>query len=489
MPGCGRPRRGSRASKSASDPARSAARRSAGGRGGVLKINPNIFREYDIRGLADEELTDEVALAVARAYGTLMQREGRRRIALGRDVRDSSPRLCAAFTKGLTGCGLTVVDLGIVPTPVLYYGIVKLDADGGVQITGSHNPIAYNGFKLCRGTSSVWGDEIRKLHEMIRAEDFEAGEGGRESHEILSDYVDMVVSKTKPARPLKVVIDAGNGTGGLTAPEIFRALGHELTTLYCEPDGRFPNHQPDPTVEAYMEDLKAKVLEARADVGIGYDGDADRIGAVDERGRMVWGDQLLALYARDVLTRRTGAKIIFDVKCSQGLEEDIRAHGGVPIMWKTGHSLTKAKMREEEAPVAGEMSGHMFFAEDFFGYDDAVYASARLAALLSRQDRSLSELVDSLPSYLSSPEIRVECSDDDKFRIVKEVAEDFGRDHEVITIDGGRVMFGDGWGLIRASNTQPVLVLRFEARTPERLDEIRRAFRVRLDRYPQVKWD
>jgi phosphomannomutase/phosphoglucomutase len=453
-----------------------------------MEIPDRVFREYDVRGLVDRELTDEFARGLAQAYGTVMAREGRRRIALGRDVRESSPRLAEAFAEGLVSCGLTVWDVGVVPTPVLYYAIVALEADGGVQITGSHNPIEYNGFKLCRGTSSLWGEEIRTLARIMASGEFARGEGRREERQILDDYVAMVVGKTRPRRPLKVVLDAGNGTAGLVAPRIFRELGHEVHPLYCEPDGRFPNHLPDPTVEAYMEDLKAEVRRQGADVGIGYDGDADRIGAVDETGRMVWGDQLLAIFARDVLRRQPGAKVIFDVKCSQALEEDIRAHGGVPVMWKTGHSLTKAKMREEGAPLAGEMSGHMFFSEDFFGYDDAIYASARLARILADGDEPFSAIVDSLPRYVSTPEIRIEATDEDKFRIVEELAREFSREHEVITLDGVRVLFGDGWGLLRASNTQPVLVLRFEARTRERLQEIEGIFRERLGRYPQVRW-
>jgi phosphomannomutase/phosphoglucomutase len=438
--------------------------------------------------LAEEDLSNDVAFAIARAYGTKMRREKRSRIALGRDVRESSPRLTESFAEGLISCGLTVLDIGVVPTPTLYYAIVALDADGGVQVTASHNPIEYNGFKLCRGLSSVWGDELRELPRQISSGDFDDGKGRLETHEMLSRYIDMVVEKTRPARPMKVVLDAGNGTGGLAAPQIFEKLGHDATCIYCEPDGRFPNHQPDPTVEANMEDLKRVLREQGAEIGLGLDGDADRIGAIDERGRMVWGDQLLAIYARDVLSRRPGSKVIYDVKCSQALEEDIEKHGGIPIMWKTGHSLTKAKMKEEKSPLAGEMSGHMFFADDFFGFDDAIYSSARLSAILARSESSLAELVDSLPVYMSSPEIRVTCTDKDKFRIVEEVGKDFARDHDVIGIDGARVLFGDGWGLIRASNTQPVLVLRFEARNAERLEEIRQEFRRRLDGYAEVQW-
>jgi len=486
-------------------------------------INPNIFREYDIRGIAEKDLTDETTARVARAFADVVRGRGGRRVILGHDVRESSPRLDAVWAREMAGRGLSVVRLGTVPTPVLYYGVILLEGDAGIMITGSHNPIEYNGFKLQIGRDSLHGEGIADLARRCAAElpgapggsaegkiretarDGE-GKAGREGaspqaapaiagrdldirdEDIGERYLAMVVERTAPVRPLKIVIDAGNGTAGPVAGPILERLGHHVIPMYCEPDGRFPNHQPDPTVPEYMRDLQARVVAERADLGVGYDGDSDRIGVVDETGRLVYGDQLLALFARDALQRRPGATIVFDVKCSRGLPEDIRAHGGVPLMWRTGHSLTKAKMKEENAPVAGELSGHMFFKDGFFGHDDAIYASARFAAMLARWGRPLSAVLATLPRYINTPEIRVDCSDDAKFRVVREAAAVFARDHEVLTLDGARVEFEDGWGLVRASNTQPVLVLRFEARTEEGIRAIEAAFRSVLSAYSEVRW-
>ncbi len=452
-------------------------------------MKDSIFREYDIRGIAAEDLTDEVAVHVGAAVATRLRREGATQLCLGRDVRESSPRLHAKVAEGIRGAGVGVIDVGVVPTPALYYSIVDRNAGGGVMITGSHNPIEYNGFKICRGTSPIWGEEIRAIRDQIRARDFEQGEGALEAFDVLPVYRKMVAGRFATERGLKVVIDAGNGTGGLVGPDILRDLGHEVLCLYCEPDGRFPNHLPDPTVAKYVVDLQAMVVREGADVGVGFDGDSDRIGLIDEQGKMVYGDQLLAIYARELLERKPGVKILFDVKCSQGLEEDIRAHGGTPVMWKTGHSLLKAKMKADSIPLAGEMSGHMFFEEGYFGFDDALYGAARVLDYLARTKEPLSALIASMPSYVNSPEVRVTCTDEAKFRIVEEVAAHFAKDHEVITIDGVRALFEDGWGLLRASNTQPVLVLRFEARTEEGLARIEGAFRGVLSRFPEVQWE
>lgn len=454
-----------------------------------MSINPNIFREYDIRGLADRDLTDELAESLGRAFGTRVREQKGKSVAVGEDVRESSPRLVAALSKGLRSTGCDVVRVGVVPTPALYFAVVHLPADAGVMVTGSHNPIEYNGFKLQLGKESLHGEEIRDLLRRINERVVVSGTGVETSRPIRPDYEAMVVERCRPVRPLKLVADAGNGTAGPMAVSILSALGHTVVPLYCEPDGRFPNHQPDPTVEKNMRDLMALVVAEKADLGVGYDGDADRIGVVDEKGRLLWGDQLLALFARDVLTRVPGAPIVFDVKCSQGLEEDIKAHGGRPIMYKTGHSLTKAKMKEEKAPLAGEMSGHMFFGEGFFGHDDAIYASARFAAIIARSGQPVSAHLDSLPHYVNSPELRVDCTDEAKFRIVEELAAELGREHKVLAIDGVRVLFDDGWGLLRASNTQPVLVLRFEAKDAAGLARIEDTFRKKLARYPEVHWD
>ncbi len=451
-------------------------------------VNPAIFREYDIRGVAARDLSDELAYSVGRAVASLLRDEGAGRLCLGRDVRASSPRLHAAAGEGILAAGADLIDVGVVPSPVLYYAVMEAGAGGGIMITGSHNPIEYNGFKLCRGTAPIWGEEIRALAARIAAGDFAAGRGRREALDIVPRYRRMVVERCPAERPLRIVVDAGNGTAGPVAPLILTDLGHQVVALYCEPDGRFPNHLPDPTVPEYMRDLQARVVREGADLGVGFDGDADRIGLVDETGRLIFGDQILALYARDLLARRPGSRVLFDVKCSQGLPEDIRAHGGEPVMWKTGHSLLKAKMKADGIPLAGEMSGHMFFGEGFFGFDDAIYGAARMAAILARGDHTLGGRIDSLPRYENSPEIRIECADEAKFRIVAAVASELARDHPVITIDGVRATFAEGWGLLRASNTQPVLVLRFEARTRADLERIRGRFRELLARYPEVHW-
>lgn len=450
-------------------------------------MNPEIFREYDIRGLADQELTNEVVYDLGRAFGTHMRRRELQELAVGRDVRLSSPRIRETLIEGLLSTGCNVTDLGVIPTPVFYFSIIHYGKDGGMMITGSHNPVEYNGFKVCRGPTTIYGEEIQELRRLVEAQDFISGSGRLDFRDPVEEYLRELEQRISVARPLKVVIDAGNGTAGPIATRLFQDLGCEVTPLYCEPDGRFPHHLPDPTIPECLQDLMYKVREEEADVGIGYDGDADRIGAVDDRGQIVWGDKLLALYAREVLEGTPGAKIIFDVKCSQGLVEDIEAHGGVPLMWKTGHSLIKARMREEGALLGGEMSGHMFFADNYYGYDDAIFASGRLVQLLSRTPKRFSELVAEAPAYYATPEIRVGCPDQEKFRIVEEVRDYFQSRYQTIDIDGVRVLFGDGWGLVRASNTQPILVLRFEARAEERLREIQETVLQRLREYPEVE--
>ena len=437
-------------------------------------VNPRIFREYDIRGLHETDLTDDAVRAIGKAFGTYMRRRGKKRLAVGRDFRLSSPRILAALVDGLTSTGMDILLAGELPTPGLYYSITALGVDGGVQVTGSHNPIEYNGLKLCEGVQAVYGEAIQGLLDLIRRDDFEKGQGTVREDPTGDRYRDMLVAHVKPEGKRKIVLDAGNGSAGPFAPELFRRLGQDVVELFCEPDGSYPNHTPDPTVEANLQDLIRAVRAERADFGIGYDGDADRIGAVDGQGRILWGDQLLALFARDVLAQVPGAPIVFDVKCSQGLEEDIAAHGGKPVMWKTGHSIMKAKMKELDAPLAGELSGHIFFSHGYFGFDDAIYGSLKLLEIVSRSGKTLGELRDSIPYYVATPEIRVDTSDDEKFDIVDRVREHFkSLGHPVIAIDGARVTFPDGWALVRASNTQPVLVLRFEAKTKEGLEAIR----------------
>jgi len=449
-------------------------------------MNPQIFREYDVRGIADEDLTDEVVENLGWAYGSFVRDEGGSKVVVGRDVRLSSERLRDVLSFGIRKSGCDVTDVGQVPTPTLYFSILHLNVDGGVMITGSHNPLEYNGFKLCLGIASIYGEQIQRLRTRIERGDLVWGHGGLTQRDTLPAYVEAISERIHLGRGLKVVLDAGNGGASEVAPEIFRRLGCEVIPLYCQIDGRFPNHLPDPTVPEYVVDLQRKVVETGADVGIGYDGDVDRIGVIDDEGKILYGDRLLALYARDVLSRRPGSPIIFDVKCSQALVEEIVAHGGRPLMGRTGHSLIKARMKAEGAPLAGEMSGHMFFADEYFGYDDALYASARLARILAGTSEKLSQIAAGLPQYAATPELRVACSDEEKFAVVEAITEHFRARYEVIDVDGVRVLFGDGWGLVRASNTQPVLVLRFEAKTQERLCEIAILVAEELKRYPSV---
>ena len=443
-----------------------------------MTIASGIFRQYDVRGIVGQDLTAEVARALGGAYAALMRaRSVDGAVAVGRDNRPSGDMLREALVDGLTSAGVHVVDIGVVPTPLLYWSLHHLPVIGGIQITGSHNPAEYNGFKLSLGTESLHGHDIQELLALIRRGGAPAGVAcGTVSHEqVIDRYVTDVVARVgRLSRPMRVVYDCGNGAGALVAPQLMRALGLEAVGLFTESDGTFPNHHPDPTVPENLQDLIGVVKAEKAEIGLAFDGDADRIGMVDGEGRIVWGDHILILYARDVLERTGhGQPIIFDVKCSQALPDEIRRAGGVPVMWKTGHSLIKDKMRELRAPLAGEMSGHMFFGEGFYGHDDALYGAARLLRIVADSGRTVGELLADVPHFVSTPEIRVDCDDTRKFEIVRQAVEHFRARHDVIDVDGVRVLFGDGWGLIRASNTQPIIVTRFEARTPERLAEIR----------------
>jgi phosphomannomutase/phosphoglucomutase len=444
------------------------------------RMNPLIFREYDIRGIVDKDLTEDMVEQIGRAYGTFIQKVQGPEVVIGRDVRLSSEAFSKALTKGITATGCNVLDVGVVPTPVLYFSIIHYEKSGGVMITGSHNPIEYNGFKLCQGISSIYGREIQELRALIEGNKFVSGTGTVDTKNPIPAYLETIAGRVKVEKPLKVVVDAGNGTGGKLAPELFRRLGCTVIELYCEPDGRFPNHLPDPTVPEFLTDLIRTVKQEKADLGVGLDGDADRIGAIDNKGNIIWGDILLALYAREIL-KEGNRKIVFDVKCSQGLIEDIEAHGGTPVMWKTGHSLIKKKMKENGAPLAGEMSGHMFFADNYYGYDDAIFAGARLLELLSKTEKSLHELASEIPKYVATPEIRVDCNDETKFSVVEKVKKHFKKEYTTIDIDGVRILFPDGWGLVRASNTQPVIVVRFEAKTEARLAEIKNTVMEKLE--------
>lgn len=448
-----------------------------------------LFREYDLRGIVGKELTEEMAERVGRGYCTYVRDRGVKTVSVGRDGRLSSPGLHQALVRGLLKGGLNVVDIGICPSPLVYFSLFTLPVDGGIMITGSHNAAEYNGFKVCVGKEAIHGEEIQSLRRVVETGQFVSGAGRLSEHPIIPDYLAFIKKNFVglKADQLHVVIDCGNGVAGLVAKQALELLGCRVTGLHCDLDGRFPNHHPDPTVLENLEDLIQAVKEYKADVGIGYDGDADRIGAIDEQGQVLWGDRLMVVYSRDILKAKPGSTIISEVKASQSLYNDIAKHGGRPVMWKTGHSLIKSKMKSERAILAGEMSGHMFFADRYFGYDDAIYASCRLVEILAKARRPLSSLVADLPSTSVTPEIRVETPDAVKFDLVKHVQQRFTNYlqtrqalgpaklilRDVVTIDGIRAVFDDGWGLIRASNTQPALVLRFEATSLPRLETIR----------------
>jgi len=444
-------------------------------------VNPNIFREYDIRGRVPEELNRETAYRLGQCFGAYYRGFGAKRISLGRDCRLSSPELRLGVMEGMMDVGMDVKDVGMVPTPLLYFSLHHLAVDGGIQITGSHNPPEYNGFKICLGKTTIYGEEIQKLRRISESGSFPKGKGSVETREVIHPYREEVLKRIRCGqKQRKVVLDAGNGVAGLVAPELYTRMGVEVEKLFCEPDGLFPNHHPDPTLPENLKHLVQRVSDTSADLGIAFDGDADRIGVVDRKGKTLWGDQLMIIFSRDLLKRHPGAKIIGEVKCSQVLYDDIRKNGGVPIMWKAGHSLIKAKMKEEGALLAGEMSGHLFFAERYFGYDDAIYAGARLLEILTNENKELDELLAGVPSLVSTPEIRLDCPDDQKFQIVADLASEFKKQYQVIDVDGARVVFEGGWGLIRASNTQPVLVLRFEAEDQKTLQEIQKIFMNKL---------
>ncbi|TMB66591.1 MAG: phosphomannomutase/phosphoglucomutase [Deltaproteobacteria bacterium] len=438
-------------------------------------MNSSVFREYDIRGLAEKDFDKEFALLLGKVHGTIISEKGGERVTVGRDCRATSDAYAEAVIAGLASTGLHVYDIGVCPTPLLYFSLFHLDVDGGIQVTASHNPSEYNGFKLCVGKETLYGQQIQDVRAKMERNEFKQKAGGKvERYEIVPPYHRHLLQDVpRLARPLKVVVDAGSGVGGPVAPPIFRELGCTVWEIACTPDGRFPIHHPDPTVPENLAMLIEKVRHEKADLGIAYDGDADRIGAVDEQGNILWGDELLVLFARDVLQRNPHAVIISEVKCSQRLYDDIAKNGGKAIMWKAGHSLLKAKMKETHALLAGEMSGHMFFKERYFGYDDAIYASLRLLEILAKSSQPLSGLLADLPKSVSTPEIRVDCPDEKKFAIAEKAKEYFRKHYDIIDVDGVRVQFPEGWGLIRASNTQPALVLRFEAKSDEKLKEYR----------------
>ncbi|BCX17465.1 MAG: phosphomannomutase [Geminicoccaceae bacterium] len=445
------------------------------------RFHPTILREYDIRGIVGETLSAADARAIGRTFATLVRRSGGRRICVGRDGRLSSPELAEAVIGGVRAAGVDVVSLGLGPTPMMYFAVHELDTDGGIQVTGSHNPPSHNGFKMMLGKASFFGERIRELGRMAEAGDWETGEGRIEEVDVLDRYVDRLVRDYHGNRPLDVVWDAGNGAAGPAMALLARRLPGRHHCLFAEVDGRFPNHHPDPTEPHNLEALIAAVAARGAEVGIAFDGDGDRIGVVDGRGRIIWGDQLLMILAADLLARRPGATIIADVKASQTLFDEIARLGGRPLMWKTGHSLIKAKMVETGAPLSGEMSGHIFYKDGFYGHDDALYVAVRLLDILARGTRTLAELRDAMPATFSTPEVRFDCPEERKFAVVAELARALARDGaEVDTTDGVRVRTPDGWWLLRASNTQAVLVARAEATSAEGLERLKGELRTRL---------
>lgn len=438
-----------------------------------MQINTEIFRQYDIRGVVDKDLTLETVELLGKGIGSYFRTNNRKEVALGRDCRLSSPRFSEALSTGLLSTGCRITDLGIIPTPLLYFTMYTKNMEAGIIITGSHNPPDYNGFKVMVGKETLYGEAIQDILKIIQGQAFvEEEESSVKKYDIIGEYQDYILQNIKLEKKLKVIVDAGNGTAGVVAVPIFQKLGCEVIPLYCEMDGTFPNHHPDPTLPEALQDLIQKVKETEADLGIAYDGDGDRIGVIDDKGRIIWGDMLMVLFSRDILPANPGAPVISEVKASKILYDEVEKLGGQPIMWKTGHSLIKKKIKEEKALLAGEMSGHIFFADRFFGFDDAIYASARLMEILSRSDKKISEMFSDLPQTYNTPEIRIYASDEVKFKIVEDVKKELAQKYPVIDVDGVRAIFPTGWGLVRASNTQEALVLRFEADTEKDLKDI-----------------
>jgi phosphomannomutase/phosphoglucomutase len=444
-------------------------------------LKPTIFREYDIRGVAETELSSPDVVELGRGLGTLLQRKSGRSINLGRDCRLSSTRLRDALLEGLMKSGCEVTDIGVVPTPLLYFSAVHTGADGAVMITGSHNPPEFNGFKTVCGPATLHGETIQEVLRLIQGGDLISGKGSHQDMDVIDAYLNQISPQFNFARRIKVVLDAGNGTAGPVMRRLLERLNVEATELFFDMDGRFPNHHPDPTVPKNLKHLQDAVKAQKADLGIAFDGDSDRIGAVDENGEVIYGDMLLLIFGREILTRKPGATFIGEVKCSQLLYDELKRLGGNPIMYKTGHSLIKAKMKEEHAELAGEMSGHMFFADRYLGYDDAIYAACRLMEIVSKSGKPLSAQLAGLPKLVSTPEIRVDCPDETKFQVVEQVAAQLKKTHQVIDVDGVRVLFEQGWGLLRASNTQPVLVMRFEASDAQSLTAYQREIETALE--------
>lgn len=454
----------------------------------MVTVNEHIFRQYDIRGVAERDLTDETVILLGKAFGTVAIQKGSCKVLVGRDNRLSSGRLRNALVKGLMYVGCDVMDIGLVVTPMLYYARVHFGIDAAVMITGSHNPPDENGFKMALGAGTIYGDDIQKLKKLMLTGELRYGSGSLEMVNVIKPYQNMLIKKIQLGpRTLRVAVDCGNGTAALFAEKILNNWGCDVIPLYCDSDGSFPNHQPDPVKTTNLVELRKAVLEERAELGVAFDGDADRIGVVDETGNIIWGDMLMCLYWSEIMPKHPGADAIVEVKCSQALVDEVERLGGKPFFYKTGHSLIKAKMKEIGAVFTGEMSGHIFFADEYYGFDDAFYAAGRLLRILSNSDVPLSKMLSVIPKYYSTAETRVTCPDWDKFKVVSGLAERFKYEYPVVDVDGARVLFGDGWGLVRASNTQPVLVARCEAKTEEGMQRICSIMKEALKEFPEVE--
>lgn len=451
-------------------------------------MNLSIFREYDIRGIHPTELTDDTVRRIAMAFGTILQGRGLKRISVGGDVRLHTPELKEIFISGVNATGVDVIDIGTVTSPLCYFSAFHLEVDGFAMITASHNPKEYNGFKLGIGKTTLYGADIVTLRDLAQSGKFAAGSGKRSARDITADYIDYLGARFKLSKPIRMVLDPANATGALFAKRVYERIGAQVTAINDTVDGRFPNHHPDPTIWENVVELSEKVKATGSQVGIGLDGDSDRIGVIDEKGSLIPGDLLTLIFAKSVLKEKPGAKIIYEVKSSMALEQEITKDGGVPVMWKVGHSLLKKKMSEDGAPLAGEVSGHIFFADRYFGYDDAIYAGCRLLEIMDKTGKSPSQLLDGVPQYFNTPEIRCECkNDEEKFRIAQKAVDYYSKNAKVIAIDGVRILLDGGWGLVRASNTQPSLVTRFEGVTQKRCDEIKEEILAKLKTFGEIR--
>ena len=454
-----------------------------------MNLNENIFREYDIRGIVKTDFHDLLVKDLGKSFGTYIYNKGGKVISVSGDIRETTPKLKKIFIEGILTTGITVIDIGITSTPMNYYSMYHLNADAAVQITGSHNPIEFNGFKFSCKDESFYGKKIKKLKNMILEQNFNIGTGKLKKQNILSDYINMLISKITINKKLNIVLDCGNACGCITAPEVLKKLGMNVKEFFCDVDCTFPNHHPDPTVDSNLKTIISEIKKGGYDLGIAFDGDADRIVAIDEKGNIIRSDNLMALFLPEIITNNN-KKVIYDVKCSESLEKMIIKHGGEPLMWKTGHSLIKDKMKKEKVNFAGEMSGHIFFADDFYGFDDALYVALRLLKILDNTDKTLSNLTSEIPKYYSTPEMRIECKDDnEKLNITQQAIEYFSKNYDCINIDGVRIKFKSGWGLVRNSNTQPVIVCRFEATNYDDLLLIKNTVLSKLKEFGQIKLD